>query len=194
MTHRDRRALVIGAGVAVAALLAFRVVPWIVRDLEGRREQLAARRELLMRTREQIGDAQALADSAPAIERRLVTLAASLLTGRREADAAADLAARVSSAAADQRVRLVRSGALPDTVRVGRLRRVTVQASLEGDTPEMLGMLARLERGPAAITVADARLTALDPASPAATPEVIAADLVIRGWYVATGLSSGGGQ
>ena len=194
MTPRDRRALVAGAGMAAAAFLGLRVVPWAVRDLQGRRERLAARRELLIRTREQIRDAQALADSAPAIERRLVALAPAVLTGRRGADAVTDLLGRLSRAAADQRVRLVHSGAAADTVRVGRLARVTVQASLEGDARGVLGVLAGLERGPAAAVVADVRFTALDPLSPPTAAEVIATDVVIRGWFVVAEPSSGAAE
>lgn len=193
MTPRDRRALIVGAGVAATALLALRGVPWVVGDLQARRQRLVARQVLLARTQAQIRDAEVLGDSAPVIERRLVALAPHLLAGHREADAVADLSGRLSAAAANQRVRVIRTAPVPDTVRVGRLRRVTLQASLEGDARGTLGVLARLERGPAAIAVADLRLTALDPASPVTAPEVIAEDVVIRGWYLTTGLSRGAG-
>jgi hypothetical protein len=71
---------------------------------------------------------------------------------------------------------------------------VTVQASLEGDARGVLGVLAGLERGPAAAVVADVRFTALDPLSPPTAAEVIATDVVIRGWFVVAEPSSGAAE
>ncbi len=191
MTPRDRRALLIGGAVAAAAVLFVRVVPTSVRTVGELRDRLAARRELLTRVRAQIQDAAGLGDSTQAIERAIAALGDRVLSGRRETDAAADLASRLNVAAARERVRVARSAAGADTAKAGRLRRVTLQASLEGDTRGTLGALERLEAEPAAITVSDARFTALDPGSPGTSPEMIASEVVIRGWYVAADSSHG---
>lgn len=184
MTPRDRRALAIGLGVVAAAMLALRGLPWAVRELRDRRDRLAARRELLVRTQEEIWVARGLGDSARGLESALVALAPQVLLGRQEADAVADLAKRVVIAAAAGRIRVVRTVAVPDSGRVGRLRRVSVQASLEGDTGEMLGALARMERSESPVGVADVRLTAIDAFSAATNPEVIEGEVLVRGWYV----------
>jgi hypothetical protein len=194
MTPRDRRALMIGAATLATAWLALRAIPWAVRDLHARRERLVGREELLVRTRAEIRDVQALGDSAAALQHQVVALAGSLMSGRLESDALADLAKRVSVVAADQRVRVLRTVAVPDSSRAGRLRRATVQTSLEGDARGLLGALARLERASAGLTVADVRLTAVDPASASAGPEIIAGEIVVWGWYLAPAPSGVGGQ
>lgn len=184
MTRRDRRALVIGAAVAAAAFLGLRGLPWAVREAGAWRDRTAARRELLLRTRLEIRDAVALDDSVAAIEKRLLAMASAVLAGNDETGAVADLAGRINAVAARERVRLVRTAAVPDTARVLRLRRVTVRASFEGDARGALGLLARLEAGGSPLTVADAQLTALDPASARTAPEVVAGEIIVRGWYV----------
>ena len=183
MTPRDRRAMVLGAGLVVAAFLGLRVLPRALRDVRDRRERLAAQKELLLRTRVEIRAASSLVDSAATLQRRLVAFAPAILVGRRESDAVADLARRVGVAATEQRVRLVRTVVIPDSTHAGRLRRVTVQASLEGDARGALCVLARLDAGNA-VNVTEARLTAMDPGSAPAMPEVITSELVVRGWYI----------
>ena len=191
MTPRDRRALAIGLGVVAAAILALRGLPWAVRELRDRRHRLAARSELLIRTEAEIRAARGLSDSARGIESALVALAPQVLLGRQETDAVADLAKRVGIAAAAERIRVVRTVAVPDSGRVGRLRRVSVQASLEGDTGEMLGALARMERPGSPVGVADVRLTAIDAFSAAANPELVEGEILVRGWYVTAAGSAG---
>jgi hypothetical protein len=191
MTPRDRRALLVGGALAAAAVLFLRVVPASLRAVGEWRDRVAARRELLTRVRAQIQDAAGLGDSAQAMERAIAALGDRVLSGRREADAAADLASRLNVAGARERVRVARSAGIPDTAKAGRLRRVTLQASLEGDTRGTLGVLERLEDEPGAITVGEARFTALDPTSAGTIPEIIASEVVIRGWYVAADSSRG---
>lgn len=184
MTTRDRRALAVGLGVVLAAMVGLRGLPWAVREIRNRRDRLAARRELLVRTQAEIRAARGLGDSARGLESALVALAPQVLLGRRETDAVADLAKRVGIAATAERIRVVRTVPVPDSGRVGRLRRVSVQASLEGDTGEMLGALARMERSGSPVGVADVRLTAIDAFSPATNPEVVEGEILVRGWYV----------
>lgn len=190
MSPRDRRALVLGAGVAAAAFLGLRGLPWAVREARVWRERTAARRELLLGARLEIRDALALDDSVAAVEKQLLSMASAVLAGNRQADAAADLVGRINAVAARERVRLVRTAVLPDTACVVRLGRVTVRASFEGDARGALGLLARLEAEGSPFTVADARLTALDPASVRTAPEVLAGEIVVRGWYMARPLSA----
>lgn len=184
MTPRDRRALMIGGAIAAAAVLGFRVVPWCTHEMRARREALAGRRMLLARVRADIRDAGRLTASAPAVEQRLVALAPRILTGRREADALADLSGRLEAAAAQQKVRLLRTTPVPDSTRVGSLRRAVIRASLEGDTRGTLALLGRLERQHAALRVTELMLTAVDPASAANKPEVLRSELIVRAWYV----------
>lgn len=193
MMPRDRRALVIGVATLATAWLTLRAIPWAVRDLHARRERLVAREELLVRMRAEIRDVQALGDSAAWLQRQVVSLGKSLMPDRLQSDAVADLARRVSVVAADQRVRVLRTVAVPDSSRAGRLRRATVQTSVEGDARGLLSLLARLERTGAGPIVADVRLTALDPSSTSGGPEVIAGEMLVWGWYLDAGSPTVGG-
>jgi hypothetical protein len=184
MTPRDRRALVIGGAVVAAALLALRAVPWGVRELESRRDALAAKRGLLVRVTSDLRDAEWLADSAPQVERQVVALAPRVLSGAREAEAVADLVGQVSRVASEHKLKLVRTVPVPDRERAGPLRRAALRASLEGDTRGTLGMLAALAAGTPVLTVREIRITASDPRSPPPGPEVLQSDLVVRAWYV----------
>jgi hypothetical protein len=192
MTPRDRRALVIGGAVVAAAFLALRAVPWGVRELESRRDALAAKHALLARVRADLRDAEWLADSAPEVERQVVALAPRVLNGGREPEAVADLVGQVSRVASEHKLNLVRTVPVPDSERAGRLRRAAVRASLEGDTRGTLAMLAALAAGTPVLTVREIRITASDPRSVPSVPEVLQSDLVVAAWYVEGGEAATG--
>jgi hypothetical protein len=184
---RDRRALGAGVLVCVAAALLLRGLPWVVRTALSARERLEARASLLARAEEDLRMIPVLEDSARALRSRLAELAPKILTGGREAEARADLTERLSVAAEAQRVRVARTDAVPDTVHAGQLRRVSIQAELEGDSAGMLGLLSALSRGPALLRVAELRVLAVNPTSPETAPEVLQTELTLRGWYLEGG-------
>jgi hypothetical protein len=184
---RDRRALTAGLLVCVAAVLLLRGLPWSVRTAAAARERLQARASLVARSEEDLQLVPVLEDSARALRGRLAELAPKILTGAREAEARSDLAERLSVAAEAQRVRVARTDAVPDSAHAGQLRRVSIEAELEGDTAGMLGLLSALCRGPALLWVADLRVVAVNPTSPETAPEVLHTELTLRGWYLQGG-------
>ncbi|HEU4648239.1 MAG TPA: type II secretion system protein GspM [Gemmatimonadales bacterium] len=194
MTPGDRRALLLGGAVAIVGWLGLRGVPWALREVQSRRSELAGKQALLARIRDDIRDAASLADSAPAVERRVLALAPKVLSGQSEAEALSDLTARVSAAATAHKAKLIRTVPLADSAHAGRLRRVALRAVLEGDATGLLGALGQLEQGATVLTVSELAIAASDPGSGSAAPEVLQGDMLVRGWYVERLLSSRRGK
>jgi hypothetical protein len=186
MTPRDRRALSWGAGLALGAVLVLRVLPWVIRTVRAEHGVLLAQRALLLDTQSIVAAAPLMEDSVRHLTHRIATLAPLLLQGQAGAEAEADLATRVSLSAERQHLTVERVVPLPDTVMRagGTLRRVTVQASLIGDTRELLALIDTLRRDPAVLTPASLRLATTNPDTPGGAPEAIHADLSVTGWYL----------
>lgn len=183
MTGRDRRALVIGSAVLVVAL-ALRAVPLGAAALGRLRRDVAERGMLVLRMRAEVRSVNALADSAAEVRRRFVALAPRLLAGGTESAAEADLTGRLNLLASAHAATLGRTEALPDSARIGWLRRVTVRAVFESDLRGVLETLAAAGHGPAVLTIRSLRLAASDPASADTAPEVISAEATVSGWYL----------
>src|SRR5439155_12604586 len=81
VTERDRRGLLLGGGVVLAALLLLRVLPWTVRSALAAEAGLRGRAALLARARADLADAAALRDSAVELGQALVGLAPRILSG-----------------------------------------------------------------------------------------------------------------
>jgi len=184
MKPRDRQALLVGLGVVAGALVTLRAVPAAWGALWNARETMAARAELLARAEVDVLQADALKDSAAVIRNKVLGLAPRLLSGTREADASADLTQRLKRAAADNRVRVERTSALPDSVQAGGLRPISLRALLEGDSRGTLGVLGALSRGGVVLTTTDLRITAANPAASSAVAEVLRTEMTVRGWYL----------
>lgn len=184
MNPRDRRALAIGAAVVAAAVLCLRVLPELGRGGMERWGKLETASLLLARTESELAAASALEDSAKVVRASLTRLAPKLLAGRTEADAAADLAARIGHVCTQHGVRLERTAALPDSARAGWIERVTVSAQMEGDMKGVAGLLAGLAAGSPVVVTQGIRLVA-SPEATARGPERLRLELVTRGWYLA---------
>jgi hypothetical protein len=181
---KDRRALLIGAGIVAGAVLALRGVPAVWSALASRRETLSAQRELLARAEMDVLQAAVLEDSGAVIRNKVLGLAPRLLSGTREADATADLTLRLKQAARDNRMRIERTSSLPDSAGAGGLRPASLRAALEGDSRGTLGMLGALARGRVALTTTDLRITAANPAAAGAVAELLKVEVTVRGWYL----------
>jgi hypothetical protein len=183
MTGRDRRALVLG-GLVVALALMLRGASAAHRWLRSEHERLAASAEVLARTQAEVKAAATLPDSAARLRERIVGLAPDILTGGSEPEAIADLTNRIGTIADDQAVKLVRAEALRDSARAGRLRRVSLRVHVESDADGTIALVRALEAGPTLLAVADLRILAADPFSPASAPEVLRSEVTARGWFL----------
>lgn len=187
MTPRDRRALLVGAAIVGAALLFGRLVPVVARHWRAGAAELADRTALLERERSDLGSIGSLEDSAKVIETRFVALAPDLLTGSTDAEGVADLEARVNLAASRHRARVIRMDQLPDSGVVARLRRVRVTVQIESDWGGVVEFLRGLDDDPAALSIGALSLSAADPLSSSARPEILRADLELSAWYLQAG-------
>lgn len=184
MTRRDGRAVILGLGVVVAAVLALRVLPWSVRRAVAATGDLRERATLLARAQKDLAQAPLLRDSAARITQALVGLAPKLLSGTSAAEAGADLSAQLNLFASRNAAKLERLDVLPDSVRVGRLGRARVHAALETDIRGLAGLLRAIAAGGAALTVQQLRVVAPDPGSADRLPEILKVEVTVAGWYL----------
>jgi hypothetical protein len=194
MTPRDRRALLWGGSVIIAAVLLLRVVPWTVRSALAAETGLREQSALLARARADLADASALRDSAVQLGQALVGLAPKILSGNTVADAVADLSGRVNLAVSGHQAKLERVDPVPDSTVAGRLHRVTLHAAFECDVRGLIGVLQALAFGKAALAVRDLRVTTVDIASPEKSPEVLRVELTVSGWFLASAGKAGEAQ
>ena len=192
MTARDRRALVIGGGVVLAAFLLLRVLPWTVRSALAAKVGLRQRAALLARTRADLAEASGLRDSAVALGQALVGLAPKILSGNSVAEAVADLSGRVNLAASRNQAKLERLDPVTDSTVAGRLHRVALRAAFECDIRGLVGVLQALTFGKAALAVRELRVTAVDAGSTDKNPEVLRVDMTVAGWFLEARDAGGG--
>jgi len=184
MTARDRRALLIGGGIVLGAVLLLRVLPWTVRSALAAEAGLRQRAALLARARVDLAAASELRDSAVELGRALVGLAPKILSGNSAAEAVADLSGRVNLAASRYQAKLERVDPLADSTVAGRLHRVALRAAFECDIRGLVGVLQALTFGKAALAVRELRVTAVDAGSPDKNPEVLRVEMTVAGWYL----------
>lgn len=183
MTTRDRRALVIGGGAVLVALLLLRILPWSVRSALAAEATLRERAALLARARTDLAEMSGLRDSAAELSRALVALAPKILSGSSSAEALADLSGRVNLAASGHDAKLERVDPVTDSAAAGRLRRATLRAAFESDARGLAGTLQALEFGAATLVVRELRVTA-DVGAADRGPEVLRVELTVAGWYL----------
>lgn len=188
MTPRDRRALAIAGVIVAAAVLVLRVAPWSVRSYRALQDEVAGRGAVLARMRDAISEAEALGDSAEVVRRGFLALAPRVLPGETEAAALASLTGHLGAIADRSRTTLERADALPDSTRIGGVRRVTVRANFEGDTRGITAALRAIDANPIALATGAVRIVAPDPASPDAAPELLKGEIVISAWYTERGV------
>lgn len=184
MTSRDRRALLVGGAVVVAAVMLLRVLPWGVRRAVAATGELRERATLLAHARRELARASLLSDSAAWITQALVGLAPKLLSGTSAAEAGADLSAQLNLFASRNAAKLERLDVLPDSIRAGRLGRARAHVALETDVRGLVGFLRAVAAGGAALAVRELRIVAPDPGSSERAPEILKVEATVEGWYV----------
>jgi hypothetical protein len=181
---RDRRALLRGGAVVLAALFVLRVMPWVMRRAVVAEAELRDRAALVAHARADLETTPMLRDSAAALASAVVALAPELLSGSSAAEAMADLSGRMNLAASSSAAKLERVEPLPDSGRAGRLRRVRLRATIEADIRGLVGVLRAVERAKAALAVTEMRIVAVDPSASDRVPEALRAELTVAGWFL----------
>jgi hypothetical protein len=183
MTARDRRALLVGASIVVAAWGALRGVPGAVGHVGRLEESAAQRARLLERAHARLSDLPKLNDSITALAAVAESLPGMLLGGGGRETAEADLMSRVRAAAEASPVTL---GAFqPHSVeaREGALSLAAVAAVVESDFPGLLDLVSRLEAD-AATAVEHVEVGASTPDGElTADMEVLRTRIAVSGWF-----------
>jgi hypothetical protein len=178
---RDRRAVLLGGGVLLAAWLAARGVPRLLHGYASLRARTEASAHQLAAAREALAEAPFVRDSLSVRAQRLVAWAPRLVAGRTPAEAAADLASLVTGLAAQLRVRVARMDPLPDSAGAV-FARVGLRIEVQGDIGGIARWLSSLEEGDRLLAVRTISVMAPEPAAPATQAEALRAELTIVGW------------
>jgi type II secretion system (T2SS) protein M len=187
MTGRDRKALMLGGGIVLAAIISLRVLPWGVRRTAAALGDLRERAALLAHARADLTAAEGLRDSSAALSRALVGLAPRLLSGGTAVEAAAALSGKLNLAAVRSQAKVERLDPVPDSATAGRLRRIRLHAALETDVRGLEAFLRAVETSEAVLTVLDLRIVAPDPTAGVHGPEILKVESTVSGWYLGKG-------
>lgn len=184
MNDRDIRALRLGGAIVIVGLLVGRAVPAGLRWWSHAQATLTDRTALLAREQQDLSTVPQLEDSAKVVQAAFVALAPEILAGGSDAEAVSDLESRMAVIAGRHRTKVIRLDAAADSSRVARLREVRVSVEIESDWAGLVEFLKGVDDDPAAIAVRSLDVTAADPTSSSARPEVLHADLDVTGWYL----------
>jgi hypothetical protein len=184
VTHRDRRALILGGIVIAAAVLGLRVVPAGIRRATAAHALLRERAGLLARTRAELASLPGLRDSAAVLTRALVALAPQVLSGSTPAEASADLSGRMNLAASRAPARVDRLDPLADSSGAGRLGRARVRAALQTDVRGLVAFIRAIDAGDEVLKLDELRIEAPEPGAPDRGPEVLRVEVTVSGWYI----------
>ena len=185
MTVRDRRAVLRGGAVVLAALVLLRALPWAVRSVAALRVRALEQQATLARAEEVLALELAIHDSLTQVLGQIVALAPRLVDGHTSAQAQAGLASLVSLAVSRHLLKVVRLDPLPDSGGGrGPFTRVALHAELEGDVAGLTRLLRDVETGDPLLTVTSLSVLAPAPAVPHAA-EALRVELDLAGLYLA---------
>jgi len=184
MRPSDRRALLRGGWVVIAALAGLGVGPAVRRDLAARRERVIAKTAWVQDTKRELAALPGLEDSAREVTARLAGLAPRLLGAGTMAQGHAELEARLRSIASLHHAQVVDFVGLPDSGSAGRLRRVRGRLALVTDFKGLAELLAVLERQPLALLPERLAIRAEAPEQAAGEPERLDVQLEVSAWFL----------
>jgi hypothetical protein len=179
LSTRDRRALIIGAAIALPVIGYLAAVRPYLRSEAVAREAVIAQRELLAREEELVNHAAQIPPRL-ATASAVVRLVSSRLYDAREPIAAtAALARDVRRALDGAHVAAQRIESRDATTASNGLRELTVELHAEGDLQGIMGALSTLERGDKLIRV---RRLSLDRSATGPGPTTLAWTATIQGY------------
>jgi hypothetical protein len=184
VTTRDRYALTMGGAAIIVVVFGLRGLPWLWSHVSRVHQDLAARRELLVRAELDLRAVPGLQDSAKRLTAQVMDLAPRLLSGATASEAAAAFAGHISHLALTHNARLDRADPVPDSLKAGDLRRVTMDAVFESDVRGLAGLLGGFATALPVTRVTRLRVTANDPATPGSRAEVLRIELRVQAWYL----------
>lgn len=190
LSSRDRRTLVVGAGVVISLVALARGVPaWRRWDADARDSAAELTREL-DRAEGSVANRRAVERAFRERATRYVALAPAVVPGPTPAAQGAALAAMVSGAAEGAGLKL---GAVQISADLAQganrgprapapsFSRLRVRADATGDVKGVTDFLAALERGPALLRVRELAVTQPEPGAPAERAEALRVEVVVEG-------------
>jgi type II secretory pathway component PulM len=190
LPRRDRRALSLGALVAIPALVYGAAVRPYVAETRAVRAQAESERALLDRELAALRSASADARFATNAAARLARGVTRLFAGVDAADAGSALLDYVSARAAGSRVLVERMESQPSTAVGAGLEAVTVEVQARTDFEGALSFLHALDGGPSLVRVE--RITLSRGAAAGPDDEVLLLSAVVTGYHeIATGRAVG---
>ena len=184
MTPRDRRALIIGGGAVLGAVVALRVLPVVVRSVSDKRAMLRERATMLARVHGELSSLPELRDSAAMLSQALIALAPHLLSGSTGTEAGADLSGRMNLIASRAPAKVERVDPVRDSIQNGRLGRVRLHAALETDVRGLVALLKAIDVGEEILLLEELHVDALQPGGVERGPEILKVEVTVSAWYI----------
>ncbi len=181
LAPRERRVIIAGGSVVLAAVLALRIAPGVARAMELRRARAEQSVSALARAREALDEQPVARESLGVRAARLVSLAPRLFGGSTAAEAGAEVTSFTSGRAAMRGVRIVRQDVATDSTAAPFLM-VRLRLEAEGDVTGIVQWLADLEEGDKLVAVDRLTISAAEPGATTAQPERLRAELSLVGW------------
>ena len=186
---RSRRGLLIAGSAVILAWVLFRGVPTALDNWRKLRWQVEDRARLLAEYRRTIRGESVLSDSAEAIKQNMLALTPTLLTGTTAAQAG-DAMVRLLEVISDRsNTRLTGTQPVADSAAAGPLLRVSTRAAIEGDISGLVLLLRGLGEDDVVLDTDDLSIMAVETTTDPNSAEVLRAEVTVRGWYLATGVS-----
>jgi type II secretory pathway component PulM len=171
LSPRDRRALLWGGLISLAALVfAFGVKPY-VRALRQTRESLAVQRELLAREAAVLSASNRFPAALQRSQSTLAEQSTPLFSGLDELSATSNLSDHISEAALSNRVLIQQLDTRNAEVLDEGMVALAVDVRAEGDFEGVLHFLNALERGDKLVRVSSLVLTRLDRPAASGAPD-----------------------
>jgi hypothetical protein len=187
VTPRDKRALVIGMGVILGALVLLRGVPASARAIARLRQRALDSFGTETRARELLFATPAVQDSVAQALSSVVALAPRLVEGHSSAEAQAAVSGLVNVTANRNALKVVGIDPLPDSS-AAVFAQVRVHVVLEGDIRGLVGFLKVVETGDPLLTAPSLSVSAPDPGGSAkGVPETLHLELIVVGYYLPKG-------
>ena len=180
LTSRDRRALILGAAILVAALAYRAAIPAFAALVRtGESNQLRSDRLALVL--QGAGEGAAMRDTLRARRRRLDEADSLLLPAGTSARIASELGAIVRSAARSAGLEVLGAMSQSDSASSGPLHRAQVRIDAQGDISGVMQFLLLVELAPGMLDVREISLTPAEPTGIADRPEVLRVSFTIEG-------------
>lgn len=181
LSQRERRVVLIGGAVLVAAVTCLRGIPAWRTWLTETRAMADVSIAELARTRSGIAGMPALRDSLIARNERYIVLAPSILTGTSHGAVGASLASIVSGAAAGAGLELGAVSIRLDTTEKSVFSRPSVRGDARGDVTGLTRFLVALERGPTMLVIRTLAVTQPEPGAGSDRSETLRIEFAVEG-------------